>query len=164
MESTVKRFILPVAATLILAGCGSDSDQIETAAQEETGEPTAQTQPRREVRREAERMEVPATTPSAGDAERNIPRIEGSATTEGYGLTMIVDGSSPQAFQQSLELIAQDSTQEQYQRLDSALRYLRAYSPEAWQGTPNLYASLDGMTGEEIIERATNLRRERSGR
>jgi len=160
----VKRYILPIAATLILAGCGSDSDETETVVQEEAAEPTAQTQPRREVRREQERMDVPATTPGSDDAERNIPRIEGGATEEGYGLTMIVDGTSPQAFQQSLELIAQDTTQEQYRQLDSALRYLRAYSPEAWQGTPNLYASLDGMTGEEIIEQAASLRRERSGR
>ena len=157
----MKRFILPIAATLILAGCGSDSDEIETAVQEEAAEPTTQTQPRREVRREEERMEVPARTPQSDDVERNIPRIQGSATEEGYGLTMIVDGSSPQAFQQSLELMAEDTTQEQYRQLDSALRYLRAYSPEAWQGTPNLYASLDGMTGEEIIEKANSLRGER---
>jgi hypothetical protein len=90
--------------------------------------------------------------------------MAGEATEEGYGLTMIVDGSSPEAFAESLSMISEDTTQEQYRALDSALRFLKAYDSAAWSGLPNLYQTLDGMTGEEIIERARKLREERQGR
>ncbi len=77
------------------------------------------------------------------------------------GLANIVDGSSPEAFAESLQMIASETSQEQYHELDSALRYLRMYSSAAWGGLPGLYQSLDNKTGEEIIEHARRLQAER---
>jgi hypothetical protein len=161
MESTVKRVILPIAATLILVGCGTGNDESETVVVESTQESTDATEGRREVRRRSE--DDPQRSTGTGDEVPRLPRLEGAAESDGYGLTMIVDGSSPEAFNESLALIAEDTSQSQYQELESAVRYLRMYSPHGWGGAEALYAALDGMSGEEIIEKA-NERRAARGR
>lgn len=164
MENTVKKTICILSVAFLAIGCGSDepapADEPTQAAQEQPAGTD------REVVRRSERPEEPEPLPRRDevDPEKKIPRVEGEAQEEGYGLTMVVDGSSPEAFQESLELIAMDTTQEQYRQLDSALRFLATYDTAAWQGLPNLYETLDGMTGEEIIERAHAMRQDRRNR
>ncbi|QOC23817.1 hypothetical protein IC757_06750 [Wenzhouxiangella sp. AB-CW3] len=160
----MKKLIVPIAATFFLVGCGSD-DQDEAANEVETAPAAEQTeqQPRREVRRRSEQEPQEPTRTTDADPRR-LPHLQGAAEVDGHGLTMIVDGSSPEAFQQSLELIASDSTDEQYQQLDSAIRDLQMNSPEGWGGAEALFRSLDGMTGEEIIERAAERRRQSRSR
>lgn len=160
------RLILSLAfASLLLAGCGSDNEPEAVEEPESTEEEALQTS--REIRRQSEQsqetVEPRATT---DNSERQIPRRHGKLEDEdsAYGLTMLVDGTSPQAFQDSLDMIAGETTSQQYEQLDSALRYLSTYAPEAWSGMPTLYKSLDGMTGEEIIEKAEELRQSRTGR
>ena len=167
----MKKLILPLATALILAGCGSDNDEVETTASDPARDtaaaPARDTAPEMGSRRDVRRSGQQEPTPQLAEPDepaRSVPRMQGAAETDGYGLTMIIDGSSTSAFEQSLELIAEDTTSEQYRQLDAAIRYLRAYSPEAWGGLENLYASLDGKTGEEIIEQATQLREARSNR
>lgn len=162
MENTVKKTICILSVAFLAIGCGSDeqpaAEESTQAAQEET------TDNQREIVRRSERQqeEPESLSRSDEDPEKKIPRVEGEAEEEGYGLTMVVDGSSPEAFQESLELMAMDTSKEQYRQLDSALRFLGTYDTAAWQGLPNLYKTLDGMTGEEIIERARKMREERS--
>ena len=156
----MKRLILPIAATLILIGCGSGNNDAEAPTAEAVPEATTETETRREVRRRSETDEAPAAPDD--DGVHRLPRLEGGTETDGHGLTMIVDGTSPAAFEQSLELIASDSSESQYRELDSAIRYLRMYSPQGWGGPAALYESLDGMTGEEIIEMAAERRRARA--
>lgn len=157
----MKKTFTILSVLLLAAACGQDE---EPAVEEETevAQEQQSTDDGREIRRSSEREE-PAELPRRDqvDPEKKIPRMQGEAEEEGYGLTMVVDGSSPQAFQESLELIAMDTTPEQYRQLDSALRYLGTYDPAAWSGMPALYESLDGMTGEEIIERARERREAR---
>lgn len=157
----MKKIIFLVSATLFLAACGSESEPEAPAEPETAQEATTERESRREVRRSEDTPDEPATDPSR-DPAKNIPRFSGEAEEDGYGLTMIVDGSSPEAFQESLEMIARDSTDQQYRQLDSALRYLKMYSPAGWSGNAALYQSLDGMSGEEIIEKAAERRRSRS--
>ncbi|MDZ7791007.1 MAG: hypothetical protein U5L08_11055 [Xanthomonadales bacterium] len=157
----MKKTICILSVAFLVIGCGSD----EQAPAEETAQPAQEeaAQDERTVRRSEEPAQESQPLPRRDreDPEKRIPRIEGEATEEGYGLTMVVDGSSPEAFQESLELIAMDTSQEQYRKLDAALRFLGTYDTAAWSGLPNLYKTLDGMTGEEIIERAENMRDER---
>lgn len=164
----MKKVILPIVTALILAGCSSNNDEVETTASEPARDAaTRDAAPGATSRRDVRRAQDAEITPQLAEPEqpaRSVPRLEGSATTEGYGLTMILDGSSREAFDQSLELIAEDTTSEQYRQLDAAIRYLRANSSSAWGGLDNLYASLHGKTGEEIIEEATRLRDERRRR
>lgn len=160
----MKKTICILSVAFLAIGCGSE----EPAPAEDTQQ-AAQEQPAdndRQVVRRSERQQESQPLPrrDTQDPEKKVPKIEGQAQEEGYGLTMIVDGSSPEAFAESLELIAMDTTEEQYRDLDSALRFLATYDTAAWSGLPNLYKTLDGMTGEEIIERAKEMRAERRSR
>ncbi len=160
----MKKTICILSIAFLAIGCGSD----EPAPVEQTTQAT-QEQPadsERKVVRRSERQEPSRELPRRDqqDAEKKVPRMEGQAEEDGYGLTMIVDGSSPEAFAGSLDLIAMDTSQEQYRKLDASLRFLATYDTAAWSGLPNLYKTLDGMTGEEIIERAENMRNQRRSR
>jgi len=64
---------------------------------------------------------------------------------------MIIDGSSPEAFRQSVELIAADSSESQYREFNAALRFLRTYTLGA-RDLEEFYQTLDGMTPEEVVE------------
>lgn len=161
----MKKTICILSVAFLAIGCGTDEqpppEETTQAAQEESADDQREIVRReeREQEEETESLQRPEEDP-----EKKIPRIDGSADEEGYGLTMVVDGSSPEAFQESLELIAMDTSKEQYRKLDAALRFLGTYDTAAWSGLPNLYKTLDGMTGEEIIERAADMREERSDR
>jgi outer membrane murein-binding lipoprotein Lpp len=155
------KMILLVAGALLLAGCqskpennnASESASAETQTQETVSE-------RRVVRERSEpaRTEpAPAATQSLNDPARRLPQLTGQLQEDGYGLDMLIDGSSPAAFLSSLELIASDTSSSQYQRLNSSLRYLEAYL----LGPRNLtefYQRLDAMTGQEVIELAQQQR------
>lgn len=160
----MKKTICILSVAFLVIGCGAD----EQPPAEETTE-AAQEQPadsERDVVRRGEREQEPEPLERRDtvNPEKKIPRIEGEAEEEGYGLTMVLDGTSPEAFQESLELIAMDTSREQYRQLDSALRFLGTYDTAAWSGLPNLYKTLDGMTGEEIIERARKMRKDKRSR
>ena len=151
-----------IGAALLLSACKSGQDEQPVA---ETSEPERTSVSERVTRQRSAAGEV-AQAPARPqvDPERELPRLEGQFTDDGMGLANLVDGSSPQAFAQSLELIAAETSAEQYAQLDSSLRYLRMYSSAAWGGLPGLYQSLDNMSGEEIIEHARRLQAERRRR
>ncbi len=154
------KFIALVTVALFLAGCQSDSTP-EAEATAETAPARERVSERRVVRQQPQpQQEEPL--PSLLDPARELPRFQGELEEDGYGLSMIVDGSSPEAFRQSLELIADESSTTQYQILSSAIHYLQTYS----LGTRDLasfYATLDNMSGEEIIQRAQEERQNRRG-
>lgn len=157
----MKKILCILSVAFLAVGCGSDEQPAEEkteAAQEQPAE-TEREVVRRSERQEEESQPLPRR--DEVDPEKRIPRIKGDAQEEGYGLTMVVDGSSAQAFQESLELIAMDTSQAQYDNLDAALRFLATYDTAAWSGLPNLYKTLDGMTGEEIIQRAQDMREDK---
>lgn len=146
-----------IATSLALVGCGTD-ESAEPASEgvEQSAAPSRE----RTIRRSAPPAE-PTVQRFNEDPAQKIPRVAGQADYEGYGLTLMVDGSSPEAFAESLQLIASDTNAEQYRQLDAAIRYLQVYSSDGWSGLPGFYERLNGMTGEEIIDRATRLRQER---
>ncbi len=148
-------------AVAFLAGCQSTEPE-QTATPEPTSATPAVERSAPDRRSAAEPRPTqpePEPTSSTGvDPAREIPRLQGELQSEGYGMTMIVDGSSPQAFADSLAMIASDTSQEQYRTLDSAIRYLQTYALGS-RDLESFYQSLDGMTAEEIIERAHSRRR-----
>lgn len=147
--------------SLGLSGCSRSDDSAQVVVEEASDEASSVL---RERRTRAQTATPPPPPTRQADPSVRIPRERGQATREGYGLTFVIDGSSPAAFAESLELIASDSSDEQYQQLDSALRYLQVYSPDGWQGLPEFYMRLNGMTGEEVIERANRFSAERRRR
>lgn len=142
----------------MLTGCGGDEpSEPESQGTEQATSATRE----RTIRRSAPAPE-PAPLSNNEDPAKKIPRVQGQVEYEGYGLTLMVDGSTPEAFAESLALIASDTNADQYRQLDSAIRYLQVYSSDGWSGLPGFYERLNGMTGEEIIERARRLRAERA--
>ncbi len=142
---------------LFLSACGSDDSQESTT---ETSIASKAPDRDRTTRRAARNTPRPIVNPNE-DPAKKIPKITAQGEQEGYGLTLIVDGSSPEAFAESLALIASDTSAQQYRQLDSAVRYLQVYSSDGWAGLPGFYERLNGMTGEEIIARANRLKEER---
>jgi hypothetical protein len=163
MEKTVKKTICILSVAFLAVGCGGEEQPPAEETSQATQEQPAENE--REIVRRSDRQDEQEAQPlprrDTEDPEKKVPRIEGQAQEEGYGLTMVVDGSSPQAFAESLELIAMDTSEKQYRKLDASLRFLATYDTAAWSGLPNLYKTLDGMTGEEIIERAEKMRDDR---
>jgi len=158
--------MLAAGALLLLAGCSSSSTETEIEPSEADNAPTVAD---RSPQREAPRIELSRNvqgdlssvndrttsqrrTATGVDPARAIPRLEGELREDGYGLSMYIDGSSPEAFARSLEAIAADSSPDQFQRLDSAIRFLRTYTLDARDLT-SFYRSLDGLTAEEVIDR-----------
>ncbi len=155
----MKKTVMMICAAVLMSGCQSDRDEAPTT--ETVEQETAAVSERVTRQRSAAGEAAVRAAQPLGDPTRQIPRLEGQFAESGAGLAHIVDGTSPEAFAQSLQIIASETSAEQYERLDSALRFLGMYSSAAWSGLPGLYQSLDNMTGEEIIEHANRLMAER---
>ncbi len=158
----MKYIIFAIAATVMLTGCPSE-EEVETP--EETATEAAPTLSEQRAMRQRRNPEPPDRSDeprSLTDPSREIPRLTGELEQDGYGPTMIIDGSSPDSFRQSVELIAADSSEQQYRDFNAALRFLRTYSLGA-RDLDTFYQTLDGMTPEEVIEMASE-RRERRQR
>ncbi|MEE4297203.1 MAG: hypothetical protein V2J20_11385 [Wenzhouxiangella sp.] len=158
----MKKALIMLFAVTFLSACGSEPE--EATVSEPSQETQTESVSDRVTRMRSEAGEVAeAPAQPLGDPEKELPRLQGQFAEEGMGLANLVDGTSPQAFAESLQRIATETSQEQYRELDSSLRYLRMYSSAAWGGLPGLYESLDNMTGEEIIAHARRLQAERRG-
>lgn len=160
LKMVMKKLIFLIAATAMLAGCPSEN---EVESPEETATETAPTVSEQRVlrqRRNPEPPRAPEGTQSLIDPARELPRLTGELEQDGYGPTMIIDGSSPEAFRQSVELIAADSSEQQYRDFNAALRFLRTYTLGA-RDLDEFYQTLDGMTPEEVIEMVAERRTRR---
>lgn len=158
--------IAGISIAALTAGCVQKpaNNEAEEATASVQAEEASQTRVVRE--RQAERSQpAPTATetqrPSLTDPARQLPRLQGELDSDGYGLNMIIDGSSPDAFLQSLEIIASDSSRQQFQTFQSSLQYLQAYSMDGGN-LATFYQTLDGRTAEEVIEMAANRRVRRS--
>lgn len=69
------------------------------------------------------------------------------------GMQIPVDGSSLEAFDQSLEKIKKQATEAEFTTLENALDYLLVYDLAAKRNRTKLAANLDGLTGEQIVDK-----------
>lgn len=92
-----------------------------------------------------------ATTSAEEIAPANA--IDTSEVTEATGLDMIMDGSSLEAFEKSMEKVRETGSEADYKSLKGALDYLLFYDLGAQHNRQKLAARLDGKTGYEIIGR-----------
>jgi len=148
--------LAPAAAVLLfLAGCSDDTGQPEPADAESSSPEMVQ----REAPAESTRT-TPTTRRDSADF-RVVPDVSGRLEQEGAGLDTVIDASSKQAYAESLRWIAEDASQEQMQRLERSIRFLHMYDPSIFGSEQQLLDSIDGMTGNEIIERALEMREQR---
>lgn len=97
-------------------------------------------------------------TAVAEAGEEAVETVDASAETAedeavSPGLQVPMDGSSVEAFEASLEEVQPQMTEAEFITLNNALDYLLVYDLSARRDRAKLYANLDGLTGEQIIER-----------
>lgn len=153
----MKFFTLLVAMAFLAAGCQSNqnSTSVDEPEEAQAAEESAAEDPRFERRRPPREQSAP--TRRAAPASPSTDQMEGRLQQDGPGLTFIIDSSSPDALEQSLDLIADETSEQQFRQLRSSIDMLRFYS---LQPNEEFYQSLDGLTGEDVIDMA----RERRGR
>jgi hypothetical protein len=100
----------------------------------------------------AAKAEEIAPADAAGADEAAVKTgAPGAATAT--GLDIIMDGSSLEAFDKSMEQVKATSSESSYKTLEGALDYLLFYDLVAQRDREKLVARLDGMTGHEIIKK-----------
>lgn len=78
---------------------------------------------------------------------------EAAAKQFSEGMQIPVDGSSEEAFDESLEAIGKQATKAEFTTLNNAIDYLLVYDLSAKRNRAKLAANLDGLTGEQILDR-----------
>ena len=153
---------LAIISLSILSACSSEPEPEETV---ETAVEAAPRQAPAQRPRSTSRAVQPEPTMNSSSRNkfRYVPEVEGQLDSDGPGLLMVIDGSSTEAFKDSLAVVAADSSSEQYRQLERAIRFLNDYDPRFMGDDSLMRAGLDGMTGEEIIEFADAFNRQRMG-
>lgn len=139
-------------AALLLGGCGGDDAP--------TPEQTADESPRM-IEREApdsdRRSTDRAQVQQSQQDFRVMPDIEGSREQEGMGLETVINAGSKEDYAQSLKWIAEDTSREQFDRLETSIRFIHMYDADVYGSEEALHEKLDGMTGSEVIAYADEL-------
>ena len=91
---------------------------------------------------------APAISPSAPGSG---PQDKPAAPEFGEGMKIPVDGTSLDAFEQSLATIKTKTTSAEYTTLVNAIDYLMVYNIAAKRDRTKLAALLNGKTGEQIV-------------
>lgn len=72
---------------------------------------------------------------------------------DGDGMEIPLDGSSREAWDQSMARVKAHTSESDYTTLKNAIDYLLVYDLQAKNDLNNLISRLDGMTGYEILAR-----------
>lgn len=171
MQNTIRplkitAILVLAAAGLGLAACSSEPDQEPESATRSAPQPAPRDVPQRQSR-EPRMTNAPEfkDVPVPRDTRHTyVPRLEGELEEDGLGLQVILDGSSKDAFEESLEWVAADASRTQYNKLEQSLRYLNTYDPQIMGNADRMRQRVDGMTAEEVIELANTLTRKRAQR
>ena len=83
--------------------------------------------------------------------EAPAPVAEVIEPWDGDGMDIPLDGSSLEAFDRYMARVKAHSTPANYTTLENAIDYLLVYDLASKRDKSKLVASLDGMTGHEVI-------------
>jgi len=73
------------------------------------------------------------------------------AASSDSGMQLPVDGSSLEAFEESLAAIKESATEANYTTLENAIQWLLVYDIGVGRDKAKLAKNLNGMTGDEIV-------------
>lgn len=167
---TVKPILLSLllsSLTLGLTGCGGDPEPEPQAEPEPAVETTPRPAPIRRPGTEPSMATGPEDKPMPPASEARyqfVPQVEGQLEEAGAGLEMIIDASSQAAFNDSLALIAESTSAEQYGLLERSIRFINTYDQSVLADAARMREMLDGMTAQEVIDRANALAADRYNR
>ena len=151
MMKNVLIFPATVLAIGILAGCsGGESDSADGT--ESASDRSVQSNP---IPRgsSASRERLPDVTELDDDKPIiEAPRLRGSSETDAGGLDLVIFASGRQEYRDSLRLIAEGSTDTQFQQLDAALRWLLINDPSIMNNEQRLFDTVNGKTGNQVLE------------
>ena len=95
----------------------------------------------------------PAAPPEVKSTDAT--EISAEEITGPRGLDIVLDGSSIEAFDKSLEKVKKTGSEGDYAALENALDYLLLYEIGAQGDRAKLASRLDGMTGQEILKKVS---------
>jgi hypothetical protein len=150
------RSLLIAAIASITAGCGGDDREAEQQLADDGPamiERQAPAEPRPTTRAQQQQSEEFDVT----------PEFDGKLEQDGMGLETIINADSRSAYTESLRWISEDVSSTQYRNLERSLQYISVYDPRVMRNENRLLEVVDGMTGQEVIERAQELLREQRG-
>lgn len=158
MNRTKLTNLLPGALALaisvtLLAGCGGDEPAEQETAASDSPQMIQRDAPRKPVTVEAQ--------PESSNDFLVVPDLEGELEQDGLGLETIIDASSKDAYAESLRWISQDVSASQYKKLEQSLRYIKAFDSSVLGSEERFLDTIDGKTGQELIDRAGKLIAER---
>lgn len=147
MSSKFLTTLLASAAILVLnTACaepdGKAGENIEAASTDTASTETASTEAKSTEGTPIESAPVDAASPPKEAAQRWTDAMH-----------IPVDGSSLEAFNESLEKIKAQAKENEYTTLTNAIDYMVIYDLAAKRDRAKVAANLDGLTGAEIVDK-----------
>jgi hypothetical protein len=151
------RALLLAVIVSISAACGGDR---EPAVEEQQAE-----QAPAMIERDApgDASSATASQPEPDEEFRVVPQLDGKLEQDGMGLETIINADSRRAYTESLRWISEDVSARQYRNLERSIQYILAYDPAVLGSEERMLEVVDGLTGQEVIERAQRLMQRRGG-
>ena len=94
-----------------------------------------------------------ATTHDSGREEAEAEVVYEIEPWDGHGLEIPLDGSSIETWEASMARVKAHTTENEYNTLDNAIRYLLVYDLQSHGDMNKLIERLDGLTGYEILSK-----------
>lgn len=91
----------------------------------------------------------------AEPAAEPVEPTEAAEVAEVDGMDMPLDGSSLEAFEQSLEKVKAHTSEAHYTTLVNAIDYLLFYDLSARRDRARLATNLDGLTGNQVVDQVS---------
>jgi hypothetical protein len=98
---------------------------------------------------------LPGVILAAEPAAEAATLSEAAETAALDGMDMPLDGSSLEAFEQSLEKVKANTSEANYTTLRNAIDYLLMYDLSARRDKTKLAANLNGLTGNEVVDKVS---------
>jgi len=152
MMKNVLIFPATALAIGILAGCsGGDSDSADGS---ETASDQSSVQSNPIPRGSSTTRERLPDVTELDDDKPVIaaPRLRGGSETDAGGLDLVIFASGRKEYRDSLRLIAEGSTDKQFQQLDAALRWLLINDPSIMNNEQRLFEAINGKTGNQVLD------------